>query len=403
MRTGAAALAGLLALGVGGCADTRDAGGDGAASCAGPQLDDAHGSHRRDLPPPTVAPGDELALHGEWYTSTCNDTGGVDDPLEPLPDVTLTVTYPDGSTALLGPLTPAGDHLGFDATVDVPRGMSAGEATVSDGRAGAAPYAFRVGAPDPGAPPVTLELDGERVRLDPWSYCYRSACADGAARPPFAEVGERDAVAFSFPGAGWRFTATFRDAAPPTCARSLAAPVRTTGAHTFEVAPAGPAGRWYVDLFGRGPDGGDVATTFRWTTTADGALPGAATGTAAVLASDDGALDSYGVELWLQDLATTPIDADARITVTAAGGGSVTLAPHRRRGCTGVGAVSFTGPASLGRRATALGDGPFAYDVDLTLDGTTYHGTGTWPDDESPDEAPTVPLRWSPELPAYRG
>ncbi|QIG43117.1 hypothetical protein G5V58_10410 [Nocardioides anomalus] len=65
----------------------------------------------------------------------------------PLPDVTLTVTFPDGSVADLGPFTPAGDRLGFVATVEVPAGTSSGEAAVDDGLGGP-PYTFRIGADD---------------------------------------------------------------------------------------------------------------------------------------------------------------------------------------------------------------------------------------------------------------
>ena len=63
----------------------------------------------------------------------------------------------------------------------------------------------------------------------------------------------------------------------------------------------------------------------------------------------------------------------------------------------------FTAPRSAGLAATRIGAGPFTYSVDLTLDGTTYRGAGTWPTDETPDAAPAVPLTWTPELPSYDG
>jgi hypothetical protein len=252
------------------------------------------------------------------------------------------------------------------------------------------------------APPVTLDLDGERVDLEPWTTCYASVCADGAPRPPFVDAGSRTAVPFSFPDPDWEFTASFRSGEHDACPRVITVPVRSTGAHTFEVTPAGPAGPWLVDLHGNGPTG-DVATTFTWTTTADGELPGPATGSAAVLADHDGELDSYGVEVFVQDLAEQPRRAAATVTVTSAGGESVELTPVWQEDCQSEGSVSFIGPDDDGRRATQLGEGPFTYDVALTLDGTRYHGIGTWPAGETDDIAPHVPLTWTPALPLYRG
>jgi hypothetical protein len=251
-------------------------------------------------------------------------------------------------------------------------------------------------------PPLTLDLDGERVDLDPWTTCYDKGCADGAPRPPYVDVGQRDAVPFSFPDAGWTFDATFRTGDYGDCPRAITVPVRKTGERTFEVTPAGPPGPWLVDVFGRGP-GGDVITTFTWTTREAGALPAPPRGSAAVLADHDGVLDSYGVEIFVQDLGSQPRQASATVTVTSAGGRSVTLTPRWSRECDSEGSLSFTASDDQGRRATRLGDGPFTYDVALTMDGRTYHGLGTWPDGETEDIAPHVPLTWAPPLPAYGG
>ena len=134
-----------------------------------------------------------------------------------------------------------------------------------------------------------------------------------------------------------------------------------------------------------------------------GTFPEAATGSAAVLADHDGELDSYGVELYVQDLAEQPREASATVTVTSAQGRSVTLTPRWDDECYSEGSLSFRASDDQGRRATELGAGPFTYDVALTLDGTTYHGTGTWPDDETEDIAPHVRLTWAPPLPVYAG
>ena len=296
----------------------------------GPYLDDQPPDGRFGAPAPTVRPGGSLEIHGHWYTSTCNDQGE-DDPVVPLPDVTLTVTFPGGDVVRLGPFTPGGRDMGFAATIEVPADAGVGPVTVSDDREYPATYRFRIGgsaAPLPEVvewdgegygPPITLDLDGERIDLDPWTTCYGNGCADGAPRPPYVDVGQRDAVPFSFPDAGWTFEATFRTDDYDDCPRAITVPVRKTGDRTFAVTPAGPPRRWLVDVFGRGP-GGDVITTFTWTTRDAGALPGPATGSAAVLADHDGELDSYGVEIFVQDLVRQPGQASATVTVTSAGG-----------------------------------------------------------------------------------
>ena len=434
MRVRAAALVCLLAVAgaLSGCGDTvqRGAGdpprtsgsgddnGGGTvqaeASCVGPYLDDQPPNGEFGTAPPTLRDGDSLVVHGHWYTDTCNDTGG-DDPVTPLPDVRLTVTFPDGTSTELGPFTPGGHDMGFAATIDVPAGMALGPVVVRDDRDPLATYRFRIGHSntlvpevvewdgDGFAPPVTLDLDDRRVDLDPWTACYGDGCYDGSPQPPYVDVGNRAGLPFSFPDPGWTFEATFRSGDYDECPRVITVPVRRTSDRTFEVTPAGPAGTWTVDLFGRAPEGGDVITTFTWTTRESGRFPEAATGSAGVLADHDGELDSYGVEVYVQDLAAQPKRATATVTVTGSEGRSVTLEPRRDPECYSEGALSFTAPASVGLRATELGDGPFTYDVALMLDGTTYHGIGTWPDDETEDIAPHVPLTWTPALPVYRG
>jgi hypothetical protein len=415
MRVRAAALVCVLAgtAMLAGCGTASSPGVQAEASCVGPYLDDQPPGGRFGAPEPAVAPGTSLEIHGHWYTSTCNDQGE-DDPVVALPDVTLTVTFPGGRSVQLGPFTPSGRDMGFAATIDIPADARTGPVTVSDDREYPATYRFRIGgtaAPLPDVaewdgegygPPITLDLDGERIDLDPWTTCYGNGCADGQPRPPYVDVGQRDTVPFSFPDAGWTFEATFRTGDYTDCPRAITVPVRKTGDRTFEVTPAGPPRRWLVDVFGRGP-GGDVITTFTWSTRVAGALPGPATGSAAVLADHDGELDSYGVEIFVQDLASQPRQASATVAVTSAGGESVTIAPRRERKCYSEGSLSFMASDDQGRQATQLGAGPFTYDVALTMDGRTYHGLGTWPADETEDIAPHVPLTWTPELPAYEG
>ncbi len=253
-----------------------------------------------------------------------------------------------------------------------------------------------------GAPTVVLQLDGQQAVLEPWGYCYGNSCVDGMPVPPFEDAGERNLVAFSFPLKGWTFEATFSPAGESRCERTINVPVEKTGNYTFEVPTAGVAGAYEVGLFGRGP-GGDVITTFTWTTTETGFLPDP-TGYAGIVADNDGEPDSYGIEVGLEALASSPADASVTITVTAANGRSTTIGPIAQdEVCAGDGRVNFVGDEADGKRAAALGPSPFVYRLEITLDGQTYVGTAVWPRDEKPDLAPYAALKFEPPLPAYMG
>lgn len=125
----------MLALltGCGGAGDPAEEVGRGSssASCVAPYLDARPPGEDVGVPSPVVAPGDTLTVHGHFYTDVCNDAGQ-SDPRTPLPDVTLTVIFPGGETAHLGPFTPSGPDLGFRAAVRVPLSTAPGAATVSD-------------------------------------------------------------------------------------------------------------------------------------------------------------------------------------------------------------------------------------------------------------------------------
>jgi hypothetical protein len=82
-------------------------------------------------------------VYGHWYTETCNDTGD-NQPLCPLPDVTLTVTLPGGDQTTLGPFQPAGPDMGFRAILTIPPDTGPGVVTVSDSSPMQPPYTFTV-------------------------------------------------------------------------------------------------------------------------------------------------------------------------------------------------------------------------------------------------------------------
>jgi hypothetical protein len=253
---------------------------------------------------------------------------------------------------------------------------------------------------------VVLHLPDGDVPLDIWGTCWQSGqssyCTDGAPPEHPVDVGAAEQVSFGFDEPGWTFQATFRQDGP-RCPRSVAREVVATDATRFMVAPAGAPDRWHVDLFGRGPQG-DVIATFQWRTTAPGHMPDAATGLASVLADHDGRLDSYGVGVALTDLEATPAEASAELLVTSAAGDTTTVDLRREEACLGAGTVSFRAPTGRGVEiAQGGGSAPFTYEARVELDGTTYVGTGNWPDDVVEGNEPNVALTWEPPLPVYRG
>lgn len=258
------------------------------------------------------------------------------------------------------------------------------------------------------APPVVLQLDGREVWLRPWTSCFSGPpddsgisqvqCSDGIPQPPFEDAGDRESVTFSFPIKGWRFEATFHASGGGDCARTFTVPVRKTGDYTFEIPSAGPAGAYDVNVFGRGP-GGDVITTFAWTTSAAGEIPEPSGYLGLVSNQDDGYV-AYGLEMSVMDLASTPRQASLTVTVTAANGAARSYGPLAPdRGCFGAGQVVFTQQQGS-TEPFELGPAPFTYRAEVTLDGTTYVGTAVWPRDEN-NEPPYTDLTFDPPLPVF--
>ncbi|MEA2435266.1 MAG: hypothetical protein QOG54_2723 [Actinomycetota bacterium] len=246
-------------------------------------------------------------------------------------------------------------------------------------------------------PPVTVRYFDESIELPAWTYCYENGCADGAPPPDPPDVGSPDQVQVEFPLSGWDFKASFSRTGED-CARVQNVSLEKIGEGQFVLRPAGHADTYDVTLFGRGD--GDLFTTFRWTTPTDGPLP-KPTARTAIISKGDGGPDSYGIELSLTNLAKTPRHAEARITVVASNGESLTFKAKRARGrCFPEGSLYWDGPDDQGYAASTLGASPFTYKVRLTLDGRRYRATARWPDDEIKGNEPSVRLRFEPALPA---
>jgi len=222
---------------------------------------------------------------------------------------------------------------------------------------------------------VRYGLTELHVRLH--TYCYSGGCVDGFDPDP-ASVGDADELFVFLPVAGLdQLYASQAPAGDDCTGRSVESVVTELGDGWWSVRPAGPADEYRLDLFASG-SAGDMAAAVLWSTPHDEPLP-PVTSSVVVVADHDGEPDSYGVELYVQNLARTPAEATATITVTSAEGASHTFDATRVTGeCQGEGTVSFNGPNADGRTAAALGDFPFTYRVELTLDGVTHVATATF-------------------------
>lgn len=296
---------------------------------------------------------------------------------------------------------------GADPTTPVAAGAGGEDATTTTTTTGerpaptATPTSRPISESDPGStleppPPVVVRSDETAYSLEAWTYCYGNGCADGIPPEDPVDVGRTDEVLVEFPLPDWTFTAEFRPAGQE-CPRQHIVPVAANDDGTFTVTPAGHAGTYDVTLFGRG--NGDLFVTFRWTTLEDGPLP-VPEARLAVVADHDGVPDSYGVELMLENLATTPSDATATVTVTASDGDAVTFDATRAGGCFAEGTAYWDGPDERGLAAAALGEPPFTYEVEVVLDGSRHTATATWPDDQIVGNEPSVALEFAPPLPA---
>lgn len=261
--------------------------------------------------------------------------------------------------------------------------------------------------------PVVLRLSDRDVELRPWTYCWNgppsaegtssAICADGAPAKvsELDDVGDPGSVSFWFGMPRWDFQATFSEIGAD-CPRGHTVDATAIGDHSFRLDPAGPPGRYQVDLFGRG-NAGDVSASFVWTTPQAGPIEQPEAYIALVAGQDD-QLTSYGLEVGVQDLGFQPRRAGVRVTATTANGQSMTLDAQREGhpgDCYEQGTVFFDGDEAEALEVAELGPAPFTYEVTFTFDGQQYVGTAVWPRDEKRDEAPNTTLSFDPPLPAY--
>lgn len=267
--------------------------------------------------------------------------------------------------------------------------------------------------------PVVVRTADRDIRLKASSGCWnfptrkkgrhRGICFRGGPAPKakLPAAGAPEAIDFWFGMPDYRFSATLTEV-DVRCPRSEDAKVVPTGDQTFRIDPVGLAGRYRVDLFAKGSPAGSASYSFLWETPSDGPLdrPSAYVG----WVSGDrhgGDLRSYGIEVSVDDLGFHPRSGLAKVTATAANGRStrveIPLTRPSLRPCSRLGGFYFQTDDPATQDVVDLGPAPFTYRVEMTLDGTPYVGTSTWPDDLIRGLHPYTRLAWEPALPAYEG
>lgn len=302
---------------------------------------------------------------------------------------------------------------------DTPSGRSATVGTTSSTSPSPAPggdvsdLLSRTPAEDPADATWRREIfhfmaeDGSIVSRSPWAACLGNSCWDGAPHlaGPVPSAGSPEALWFAFSYPGWDFEhVSFHPVGDECGARVIDVAAHEVGDRLFRIDPAGLAGDWRVDVFGRGADGGDASASVRWTTSTDGAMP-APRAIGALFFDDDGQRVTYGgPTLAIEGLASTPRTATGTWTVTDASGTSFTVPLTREeQACTRAGAVSLSGPEPSPDRTSRLQGPNLTYTVDVRLERVTYTGTAVWDQRTSGPDEQALELTFDPPLPAYTG
>ncbi len=278
------------------------------------------------------------------------------------------------------------------ATPEAAAGAASPTATATHGR-----------TTEGGPPPFRIQYDGKELALAAHTYCHGNGCVDGVIQEP-VDIGSPGELRVFVPVPELELAVFLREASgpgPDPCAgRGFAAPVEDLGDGWYLLRPFGPAGSYDVELFASGD--GDMVGAVRWTTPEAGPSP-TPSARLALIADNDGAPDSYGLELSVDDLESAPATASATIEVTAANGRSLTFDATRATDtCQGADTVYFDGPDAKAKEAARLGGFPFTTTVTLTLDGVAHTATATYPDDEIEGNEPSVALEFEPALPGWR-
>jgi hypothetical protein len=159
-----------------------------------------------------------------------------------------------------------------------------------------------------------------------------------------------------------------------------------------------------VSVTGYGDTGNDLATSFRWTTQTDSTHITPATGTVGFMGPPmerDDPVVAFGPSLLLSGLPDEAADPVAELVLPDAPGAPSYPMDLRPDQCRHDGVLDFEGRTKAGDEVDLppLGDPPYRTEVRVTLAGTTYVGTASWPEDLQPRNSNSLQLHWSPPLP----
>jgi hypothetical protein len=146
--------------------------------------------------------------------------------------------------------------------------------------------------------------------------------------------------------------------------------------------PAGPAGRYRIDVSGTAPGGGgDLVTAFAVTTTSAGPMP-APRASLGAFYDHDGRPDNYGTfEFGIDHLRRTPREATAKLTITGQDGRATYELPWNKDECRPKGEVRFRAEVPNERVSRAVGREPYTIGIELELDGRRHTASVVWPRD----------------------
>lgn len=258
---------------------------------------------------------------------------------------------------------------------------------------------------NPRMPPRVVVQAGDTVlELRPWSLCWRGlGCIDGAPPADLQDLGRvAGPVTVSFPLDGWRFDANQLDikqagGSGPCHKGYIDARVDPSGAHTWTMHSRGPAGRYDVEVSGRGPEG-DLVVTFVMTTATDNPWPPPK----ATVAVDWHPADpgDFGFQVHLRGLAVTPTNVRGRITLTSGESRKSVRLERGNAECNPPNAIDLGATPADDPIIRELGYPPYQLRLDVDMDGTRYVARIDWPRYSDTLEARVADLDFIPALPA---
>lgn len=247
--------------------------------------------------------------------------------------------------------------------------------------------------------PPALVLGGAAGPVDAQqgSYCWGNACADYGIpqTEELPDVGQVVplTVAFPMPGQWWFFVGRLDGGDGCSTYPVLAESVDDTH---LQLTPSGPPGDRLAH-YGVYSGGRDTSGFWRWTVPERDGVPQSWMTVTQNSPSSGGMAD---LKLIIDDAAVDG-EVQAGVTVEAADGTAQTFPlPQVDQHCAGDGFVELAvSDGTPDRRIDGLGPAPYDYTVDLTIDGTSYTGTGTW-SGEGTEHGGDARLTFEPALPA---